>query len=523
MALETERCSPQNASSPGPNEVTQNPGTNGGSNSSGYASPVVAEATIHPKSKSAFHQIALLSQKINGASIDRLDERPSPVEYYSAAVTPTSLTTSTPPSTFCSPLSTTGCANLSNDSSSSSPELTSAKEIPLAQLSMLQPPPVADLVTPTLPPSYSCHKFTPEMYIAQIQNFHAAAAGGLPFNPFVFPTARLPALKMQLYNGGVAPALNMTANDYMLGLHNAKLMCEMLQMQQQQHSGVVFERGRSKPNDEPSPEEAPSHSPSARVGSGAFTPPVTAAASDLYSRPDSPCSSINSNKCYKQCSCSPSSMKCAPSRSPSPVALCQAASQAASPPRPLPFSVDNILRPEFGKSLHSMTATSNGGSHHAKLAATVAAVGKRRRASSPLQQLLLPRSKHPKYERTSMDDGASVASTKDSMSPRPTTDNEESADRLTDDSSSTCDKDSDKPWPAWVYCTRYSDRPSSGELVIFSLFLSFHFCSCFLSFVFLFFSSFFITNNEYSTVEVARYVLIEFLKTENFQFWSDWF
>ncbi|KAK7582184.1 hypothetical protein V9T40_013629 [Parthenolecanium corni] len=464
MALETERCSPQNASSPGPNEVTQNPGTNGGSSSSGYASPVVTEASIHSKSKSAFHQIALLSQKIEGAAVDILEEKPSPAELYSATVTPTSLTTSTPPSNFCSPISTSGCAHLSNDSASSSPELTSAKEVPLTQLSMLQPPAIANLVAPTLPPSYACHKFTPEMYIAQLQNFHAAAAGGLPFNPFMFPGARLPALKMQLYNSGVAPALNMTANDYMLGLHNAKLMCEMLQIQQQQHSSVVIERGRSKPNDDPSLEEVPSHSPSAGVSVGTFTSSVTVSNGDMYSRPDSPCSSVNSSKCYKQCSCSPSSIKGEPSRSPSPVALCQAASQAAPPTRPLPFSVDNILRPEFGKSLHSVgSTTSNGVDHHAKLVATVAAAGKRRRASSPLQQLMLPRSKHLKYERMTMDDSASVTSTKDSMSPRPTTDNEESADRLTDDSSSTCDKDSDKPWPAWVYCTRYSDRPSSGE------------------------------------------------------------
>lgn len=418
MALETERCSPQNASSPGPNEVTQNPGTNGGSNSSGYSSPVVSEST--PKLKSAFHQIALLSQKVAG---DRLAEDRH-LEHYSAT------STFTPPSNFCSP-------STHLDSSSSSPELNTAKESSLAQLSMLQPP--TDLVAPALPPPY-CHKFTPEMYIAQIQNFHAAA-GGLPFNPFVFP-ARLPALKMQLYNGG--PALNMTANDYMLNLHNAKLMCEMLQIQQHQ----VFERGRSKPADETGSEELPSPS-------GAFTPPVATGLAE-YSRPDSPCSSINSNKYYKQCSCSPSSTKGAPSRSPSPV--CPVASQVA-PPRPLPFSVDNILRPEFGKCSPS-APTSNGMGHHTKLASTV-----KRRASSPIQQPV-SRSKQAKYERIPMDDGASVASTKDSMSPRPTTDNEESADRLTDDSSSTCDKDSsDKPWPAWVYCTRYSDRPSSGKLI----------------------------------------------------------
>jgi hypothetical protein len=62
-------------------------------------------------------------------------------------------------------------------------------------------------------------------------------------------------------------------------------------------------------------------------------------------------------------------------------------------------------------------------------------------------------------EKSSMDDSISVASTKDSMSPRPTTDYEDlGSDKGSDE------QGDNKSWPAWVYCTRYSDRPSSGKL-----------------------------------------------------------
>ncbi|XKL65831.1 hypothetical protein PGB90_009251 [Kerria lacca] len=379
MALETERCSPQNASSPGPNEVTQNPGTNGGSSSENI--PPMMEI----KSKSAFHQIALLSQKFTGVDGEKIDTK------YEKSYKESPFFQNKPVS-ICSPLQNR--CPLTKDSPS--PE-HNGKDTPESVF--------------TLP--YACHKFNPEFYISQIQNFP-----GLPFNPFMFP-GRLP-VKMQMYNGS---NFNFTASDYMLSLHNAKLMCEMLQMQQ--NNNLPFERPRKVSNDDV--DDVSSRN--------IFTSPIMGAGSDYCSRPDSPCSSVNSSKYYsKQCSCSPSS-KGIPSRSPSPTAQ-----QCGVP---LPFSVDNILRPEFGKSALGTMATSPTTS---------------KRSISPL---ISRKTKIPRYEK-STDDNISVTSTKDSLSPRNTDYEDQNSDKLTDDSSTEKDVNG-KAWPAWVYCTRYSDRPSSGE------------------------------------------------------------
>ena len=42
------------------------------------------------------------------------------------------------------------------------------------------------------------------------------------------------------------------------------------------------------------------------------------------------------------------------------------------------------------------------------------------------------------------------------------------SDRKDSDSSPVSSAGQQLPWPAWVYCTRYSDRPSSGEFVLSS-------------------------------------------------------
>lgn len=43
----------------------------------------------------------------------------------------------------------------------------------------------------------------------------------------------------------------------------------------------------------------------------------------------------------------------------------------------------------------------------------------------------------------------------------------ESSDDAKSESGSTKDDNGSQLWPAWVYCTRYSDRPSSGKLIVF--------------------------------------------------------
>ena len=54
------------------------------------------------------------------------------------------------------------------------------------------------------------------------------------------------------------------------------------------------------------------------------------------------------------------------------------------------------------------------------------------------------------YGDTSSDGGSSSSDT-------------QSQARLSEDSGGAGGAVGDKPWPAWVYCTRYSDRPSSGK------------------------------------------------------------
>lgn len=102
-----------------------------------------------------------------------------------------------------------------------------------------------------------------------------------------------------------------------------------------------------------------------------------------------------------------------PTRSPTP----------SPPPGPsaLAFSVDNILRPDFGRSKqqHSQQSCS-------------------------------------RRSRTSKNVMKSPSSSETESSPAGKSDRP--------DPSSDQEKDANgQMWPAWVYCTRYSDRPSSGE------------------------------------------------------------
>lgn len=464
MALETERCSPQNASSPGPNEVTQNPGTNGGScsginyadnsNISPANTTTAASAGSEIKSKSAFHQIALLTQKYTEPDKDYADFNGNNKSAGDNVF-------QNKPLSICSPLqSRVRDCRESSDRYSTSPEHERVNEsdypfkmsphahahahmqqdyskdadiklrttkfngagggIAIKESEMLQ----------NLSSSYPCHvnKFNPEFYISQIQNF-----SGLPFNPFVgvFPAAaaaaatRLP-LKMQLYN---TPNFSLP-NDYMLGLQNAKIMCEVLQMQNLGFDSRTRVAKEAELNGSVNGNLPPDDSP---------RPMYSSANSDLctISRPDSPCSSVNSSSRYygKNCCCSPSSTKGAPSRSPSPNQI--------APCAPLPFSVDNILKPEFGKTAAVVSVVTT----------PPVKKGPVKRSASPVQR----KSKPPKEIKL---DETPVITKTDSMSPRTIDFDDHSNDKLTDDSS---DKDANgKPWPAWVYCTRYSDRPSSG-------------------------------------------------------------
>lgn len=113
-------------------------------------------------------------------------------------------------------------------------------------------------------------------------------------------------------------------------------------------------------------------------------------------------------------------------------------SPSPSPPPPpgpsaLTFSVDNILRPDFGRSKPQAS-----------------------------QQSCVRR------VRTSKNVIKSPSSSETDTSPATKSTNSDKPDPSSDQ-----EKDSNgQVWPAWVYCTRYSDRPSSGEYPHFAFILS---------------------------------------------------
>ncbi|XP_022200540.2 homeobox protein engrailed-1a-like [Nilaparvata lugens] len=150
-------------------------------------------------------------------------------------------------------------------------------------------------------------------------------------------------------------------------------------------------------------------------------------------RPESACSSVSVNSCHGNNSVNNCSycQTPTPPRSPSPTnRQPQPSPQQAQPqqeaPTSLSFSVDNILRPEFGrrdKSPRPSPATP-------KRCSSAASAGSSDCGSLPARTPAKPSSLH----------GGDKSDTSDDTS-----------------------KDTgEQQWPAWVYCTRYSDRPSSG-------------------------------------------------------------
>jgi len=121
----------------------------------------------------------------------------------------------------------------------------------------------------------------------------------------------------------------------------------------------------------------------------------------------------------------------------------------------LPFSVDNILRPEFGR-----TAVERKGSPTLPSA-----------KPSKKARPAIPAATPPGPGAVAVTPPASTAAALPRDPPRllcPPSPAKSVASDVTstsDDASKTdsADDKSNIMWPAWVYCTRYSDRPSSGE------------------------------------------------------------
>lgn len=140
--------------------------------------------------------------------------------------------------------------------------------------------------------------------------------------------------------------------------------------------------------------------------------------------------------------------------------LCKTVSQIGQSPTP-PSSLNGSI--------------SSGGSSSSKLTSPA------RSESSPSKKSLKRPSSQldnvPSTGSVSSDStSATIVSTSSSMSNEPTTattknshqsnsldSGMESSDDTKSETGSTKDENGSQLWPAWIYCTRYSDRPSSGE------------------------------------------------------------
>ena len=144
--------------------------------------------------------------------------------------------------------------------------------------------------------------------------------------------------------------------------------------------------------------------------------------------------------------------------------------------RSLPFSIDNILKPTFGHTtartfLHNSAFLSFAAASAAASAAAAASVNNSDRQRSP--------------SSSSSSNGSLVKSELKSPPSSPLNNNNQPVDLSSKNPTSNSASNDNKNeggedgcppgmvrgpngqlWPAWVFCTRYSDRPSSGKLII---------------------------------------------------------
>lgn len=161
-----------------------------------------------------------------------------------------------------------------------------------------------------------------------------------------------------------------------------------------------------------------------------------------------------------------------PSRSlPSPPILPLQAAQQAH--RTTNFFIDNILRPDFGCRKEQ-------------------SLGARERSQTSSRERAHPLVARPTHPGTPCQDSncSSDSTSSSSLALSPTPKKSTSSSKANDSSGGSTPKfgENTSPvmvvngvsggaapspesqpllWPAWVYCTRYSDRPSSGEAIVF--------------------------------------------------------
>ncbi|XP_054280609.1 homeobox protein engrailed-like [Macrosteles quadrilineatus] len=324
MALETERCNPSDAASPGPT-------------SEAHRRPEGSRAVTDTcKLKSAFHQIAALSRSESPPGSDRSS-------FFSRSPTDTrpfdrpSFCTRRPDDTVSSPPSDESCSNHSTTRPSPSSK-----------------PGYPDSTPPSSPPE--------------------ERRNSLLYHPDM-------ASLSLVYGLGVIP------NRFPMGLHVP---------------AVYPEVGLTR-----TPALLPTDSLGVFVGRP--TVPEVMDIRLLSSAKPAVAPGVSGTSCSLNCC-----------RSPSPRMLSRTPSPQRSPgPSSLTFSVDNILRPDFGRC-----------------------------PKAQAQQLRRAKVPEPKLS----EDVVPVSSKR----PIPIADKPEVP-------SVGEDKDANgQVWPAWVYCTRYSDRPSSG-------------------------------------------------------------
>ncbi|XP_076017253.1 homeobox protein engrailed-2a [Genypterus blacodes] len=129
------------------------------------------------------------------------------------------------------------------------------------------------------------------------------------------------------------------------------------------------------------------------------------------------------------------------------------------PHRVTNFFIDNILRPDFGRK---KDGSANRDEQNSSLHAS------RENRSSPAAPQTEPAESTVPAEGTSTPHAVTEAKKPPISAEEPLKPRGESGDQClssdSDSSQANSNSGSSQPmlWPAWVYCTRYSDRPSSG-------------------------------------------------------------
>lgn len=580
MALETERCSPNNASSPGPTDNNRRPGLDDCSDqtkevvSSSPPPPTTMTTTSAPRQQPA--EVAISAFRPVRDDADDGDENRAP----KAAAEESSLLACSKPLSICSPLQNKTAAadplHVVNRHVSPPPPLPPplpqqpARKKPSSNAVQKTQQPAADVPRwvhqqqqhaadhgPLQPPSNAAAAVAVE-YTMAMAAAAAAAAGGagghvppvFPFNSWMYRFNFLPIVpaaaeyfrEMQHHNlqqhhpnGAGSPEMSGDDRPTTAALRLQSPHAEFARQQQvtslQHHlhhhhnsavptSQVVQSAAAHQPLQPPPPPPPPQpsllHPPTMGTTGGYVSRPAsTSGSSDVSSSygPPTAAGVGNTKNCYR----SPSP------RSPSPFRLA--------------FSVDNILRPEFGSKLHHhlQQQQHNHHLHHhhqqplppqhhhhhhrngrpsstsppppppsvakmhfnallqnkthsqqsipslhrpAPTRPKAVAVGPKRPATAvasekvnnkrkPAQLQPLPACSpviNHNNNNYDSDNSKSANGGRNDHHHKPDDSGNEQESAGSDATGSGDQQSNDKEmWPAWVYCTRYSDRPSSGK------------------------------------------------------------